>query len=132
MLTEIQTAIPLLTLKMHAQLINGLSKVNTNGKSHFYKPFQSAGLNEICEGKKRINIAPEGEKTKYRSVLGKFPKWQLVSSHIGRRSFATNYYGKVPISHLINITGHGSEKMFLNYIKKSNMDMALDAYAYFD
>lgn len=94
-----------------------------------------AEINEMCEGKKRISIAPEGvkpTKNDYRDVIGEFEKWELVSSHIGRRSFATNYYGKVPTTFLINITGHSSEKMFLNYIKKSNKDLALESYDYFN
>lgn len=93
---------------------------------------EASGLNEVCEGKRRINIANEGEKAKYRDVMGEYPKWKLVSSHIGRRSFATNNYGRVPTSYLIHITGHGSEAMFLKYIKKSAKDIALDAYGYFD
>lgn len=94
-----------------------------------------AGINEISKGKRRISIAPEGVKTTkndYRDVVGKFEKWELVSSHIGRRSFATNYYGKIPTTFLINITGHSSEQMFLNYIKKSNKDIALESYDYFN
>lgn len=94
-----------------------------------------AKINEEVIGKRRISIALEGSKPKrndYRDKLDTFKKWQLVSSHIGRRSFATNYYGKVPTTYLINITGHGSEKMFLNYIKKSNKDLALEGYQYFD
>jgi hypothetical protein len=94
-----------------------------------------AGLKDEVQGKRRVSIAPKGvkpTKNDYRDVLDTFEKWELVSSHIGRRSFATNYYGKVPTTYLINITGHSSEKMFLNYIKKSNKDLALDAYNYFE
>ncbi|WP_024772108.1 site-specific integrase [Aquimarina macrocephali] len=91
-----------------------------------------AGLNEICEGKKRINVTPDKKKGSFRDVIGKYEKWELITSHIGRRSFATNYYGKVPTTYLINITGHSTESMFLNYIKKSNKDIALDAYKYFN
>ena len=93
---------------------------------------EAAGLFDLAEGKKRVDITPKEKKSTWRDVTGKYPKWQLVSSHIGRRSFATNHYGKVPTSYLINITGHGSEKMFLNYIQKSNKDMAIDAYDYFN
>lgn len=96
---------------------------------------REAGINEVVQGKKRVSIAPKGEKPSkydYRDVFGTFQKWELVSSHIGRRSFATNFYGKVPTTYLINITGHGSEKMFLSYIKKSNKDLALDAFNYFN
>lgn len=101
-------------------------------------------IKEVCEmakikdevkGKRRISIAPKDvkpTKNDYRDISDTFEKWELVSSHIGRRSFATNFYGKVPTTYLINITGHGSEKMFLNYIKKSNKDLALDAFNYFE
>lgn len=94
-----------------------------------------SGINAQVEGKKRTCIAPEGVKptrNDYRDIIGTFEKWELVTSHIGRRSFATNFYGKVPTTYLINITGHSTEKMFLNYIKKSNKDLALDSFNYFD
>lgn len=91
-----------------------------------------AGLTEKVEGKLWKNVTPEDEDNPtFRKEEGEYEKYKLVTSHIGRRSFATNYYGIVPTPHLINITGHSSEKMFLNYIKKSGKDIALDAYSYF-
>lgn len=93
-----------------------------------------AGLDELTKGKIMTCIAPEKIKpgrNDYRRITGTFEKWELVSSHIGRRSFATNNYGKVPTTYLMYITGHSTEKMFLNYIKKSNKDLAADAYDYF-
>jgi hypothetical protein len=50
---------------------------------------------------------------------------------VGRRSFASNYYGKIPTTYLIFITGHSSEKMFLNYMGKSNKDLAVEVSKYF-
>ncbi len=48
------------------------------------------------------------------------PKWQLVSSHTARRSFATNAYERgTPTISLMQITGHRTEKSFLKYIKTS-------------
>lgn len=41
-----------------------------------------------------------------------------ISSHIGRRSFASNNYGKIPTPLLMIATGHKSELMFLKYIGK--------------
>lgn len=67
-----------------------------------------------------------------RNTFGTYPKFELVTSHIGRRSFATNYYGKIATTFLINITGHSSETMFLNYIGKSNKDMALEMAQMFE
>ena len=40
-----------------------------------------------------------------------------MSSHIGRRSYATNYYGKINTALLISATGHSSEMQFLRYVK---------------
>lgn len=96
---------------------------------------QKAGFKEMTKGKIIQCIAPLDKKptrNDYRKITGNFEKWELVTSHIGRRSFATNHYGKVPTTYLMNITGHSTEKMFLNYIKKSNKDLALDAYEYFE
>lgn len=66
-----------------------------------------------------------------RKVGGYFPKFELVTSHIGRRSFSTNYYGKIPTSLLINVTGHTTEAMFLEYIGKTETEKAKQLAAYF-
>lgn len=66
-----------------------------------------------------------------RKKLGTFKKWQLVTSHIGRRSFATNNYGKIPTSLLISATGHSTEQMFLEYIGKTDTQKAMQLADYF-
>jgi hypothetical protein len=55
---------------------------------------------------------------------GKFVKWELVSSHIGRRSFVSNHFGKIPIPIIMATTGHRSKSLFLNYIDMSRAEMA--------
>lgn len=70
------------------------------------------------------------EKVK-RKKSGTFKKWELVTSHIGRRSFATNNYGKIPTSLLISATGHSTEKMFLEYIGKTDSQQAMQLAEYF-
>jgi integrase len=47
-----------------------------------------------------------------------FQKWELLSSHTARRSFATNeYLAGMQTLTIMAITGHRSEKSFLKYIK---------------
>lgn len=72
-----------------------------------------AGINEVVFGTRR---SPENGKNE----KGSFPKSDLVSSHIGRRSFATNFYtqGGYDLRDIMEITGHTSEKTFLLYIGK--------------
>jgi len=54
-----------------------------------------------------------------------FKKFQLITVHTARRSFATNaYLADVPSISIMKITGHKTEKAFLKYIKISQHDNA--------
>lgn len=88
-----------------------------------------AGLTDKIKGS-LIEIIDKNKKIK-RKKTGTFEKWQLVSSHIGRRSFATNNYGRIPTSLLIGATGHSTERMFLDYIGKSDSQKAMQLAEYF-
>lgn len=47
-----------------------------------------------------------------------YKKWELVSSHTARRSFATNLFlNGFPTLSIMQITGHKTEKAFMRYIK---------------
>jgi len=92
-------------------------------------------IKEVCKIAE-LNEKVKGSKTKTengitRKESGTFEKWELVTSHIGRRSFATNNYGIIPTSLLIGVTGHSTEKMFLEYIGKSDSQKALQLAEYF-
>lgn len=64
------------------------------------------------------------DKEKKRKIKGVFPKFELITSHVCRRSFATNLYGVLPTPLIMQITAHSSEKMLLNYIGKGSYDYA--------
>jgi hypothetical protein len=85
-------------------------------------------IKKICElvGLKDIVLGSIKNKITKRNVIAKYKKFELVASHIGRRSFATNYSTKYPISYLMKQTGHSSERTFLAYIGKTNIDLTLD------
>ena len=83
---------------------------------------QIAGITEMVKGYKTC------EKTRRRK-LGVYPKFSLISSHDLRRSFATNYFGKIPTPILMQITGHSKETTFLSYIgAQVNKDAYADAF----
>lgn len=84
-----------------------------------------AGLTDLVQGSK-INIETKRKKT------GKYEKWELVTSHIGRRSLASNYYGKIPTPMIMYATGHSTEQMLLKYIGKTNDDKALELAQYLE
>ena len=90
---------------------------------------REAKITQKVNGSVISETAPESGI--YRKETGVFEKCDLVTSHIGRRSFATNNYGTIPTSFLIYVTGHSTEAMFLNYIGKSNKDIAMELTNYF-
>lgn len=54
-------------------------------------------------------------------------KYNMISTHTARRSFATNaYLARVPSIAIMKITGHRSEKNFLRYIKVDSLQSALN------
>lgn len=86
-------------------------------------------LKTICK-QAGINTLETGERfdqASKRKIKGTFEKWEFVSSHICRRSFATNFYAqeKYPTPLLMNITAHSSEKQFLEYIGKPPLDFSV-------
>jgi integrase len=85
---------------------------------------KEAGLDGEIAGRKK-------PKSKSATIKGIFPKHEVITSHICRRSFATNFYGRIPTPILMNITAHGTEKMFLNYIGKTSYDNAYQMLEYF-
>lgn len=127
-----------MTVPLHPKVLEILRK--RNGK--FPYPISDQKYNDyikdVCREAK-ITQKVKGSKMKetkpksgiFRKNSGTFEKCELVSSHIGRRSFATNFYGKIPTTYLIYVTGHATESMFLNYIGKSNKDLAMELINYF-
>ena len=81
-----------------------------------------AGNDEAVRGFKN------NPKTRRKEVVAA-PKYEFVTSHIMRRSFASNYYGKIETPLLMNITGHTKESTFLTYIgTHQNKDALADLF----
>jgi integrase len=128
----------IMTVPLHPKIIEILEKRNgsfpyaiSDQKYNDYikKVCEIAEITQIVNGSKKIET--EAESGVYRKVTKDYRKCDLASSHIGRRSFASNFYGTIPTTYLIYVTGHSTEAMFLNYIGKSNKDLALEITKYF-
>lgn len=85
---------------------------------------QKAGITQKVQGTKK------DPKTN-RNKSGIYEKWELVSSHIGRRSFASNFFGQIPTSLLMFVTGHTTETQFYAYIGKTERTQAIQLAQYF-
>ena len=88
-----------------------------------------AGINEMTLSAKRIGVEKKNEKGESellsRKISGSYHKYELVSSNICRRSFASNLYGKIDTMTIMKITGHKTEREFLKYIKITRKEYAI-------
>ncbi|NGX83113.1 phage integrase SAM-like domain-containing protein [Aequorivita sp. KMM 9714] len=118
-----------IVLPLHPQVLSILDKLN----GQFPRPISDQRFNDyikkVCKEVKMVQLVEGSKRTEvkkkvWRKLKGMYPKYELVSTHICRRSFATNHYGKLPTPVLMAITGHTTEKMFLKYIGKTAMDNA--------
>lgn len=86
---------------------------------------QSNVVIEVIENGKRVPL-------KKKNDLGEdvpVQKFDLVTSHTGRRSFATNEYilGDLSVREIMTATGHKTEKSFFKYIRMTPRDNAESA-----
>lgn len=59
-----------------------------------------------------------GDESNKRKVQGIYPRYELMSSHTGRRSFATNALKDgVSAALICKITRHSTESMLYRYLK---------------
>lgn len=78
---------------------------------------QMIGLTE----QKMINKTVGGKRLEVKKYV-----WEMLTTHVARRSFATNYYQEYPtlINSIMQITGHSTEQAFRKYIVTDKYDSA--------
>jgi integrase len=119
--TKVRVYIPLNpnVLAIRSKYVNGLPKVISNQKfnEHLKEIAKRAGLKDLVQ----VSVTKGGMR-----ISKTVEKWNLVTSHTARRSFATNaYLAGVPSLDIMKITGHKTETSFMKYIKVSREETAL-------
>jgi integrase len=92
---------------------NGV-KLNLNIK----KVCSLSGIDKEIKGSKAV-VKIIGGKKQIRNNIGLHEKHLLITSRTFRRSFATNYFGKIDTSLIMVITGHSTEKQLRAYISNN-------------
>ena len=110
------------TLERNGNVFPGLLDIQ-NYNNDIKEIARLADLNVLVKARKRFG---------FRSKIIQAEKWNFLSSHIGRRSFASNFYGKIPTPLLMDATGHSTEQMFNKYINPINKNRVLSLASYFD
>lgn len=131
--TNFKTGIPVI-IPIHPDVQNILDKRNgelprkisdQNFNDYIKTVAKEVGITEIVEGSKMVKIVKEDKTEVSRKVRSTYQKYELVSSHICRRSFATNHYGRIDTLTIMKITGHATEKQFLDYVKITPKEYAI-------
>mgnify|MGYP006430038539 CR=1 FL=1 len=86
-----------------------------------------AGIDQQIAGVLKTKV---DDKKTQRGIEGMYPKYKLIASHVGRRTFATLYYGHIPTQKLLPITGHKTENMLLKYIGKNPYEQSKESLQY--
>ena len=127
------------SIPLHTKIL----KILDNNNNEFPKQISDAKYNEyvkeVCRiakidevilGGKISNLGTDKEPI-WRKEIKEYKKYELVSSHIGRRSFATNNFNIMPTSLLKTITSHKTEAQLLIYCGKSDNDLLEEISKYF-
>jgi integrase len=121
-------------IPMHKFIVEILKKRNGQLPINVHDVTFNKQIKKICQ-KAEITEITQGyvfDSVTKRNKLDYYQKHELVSSHICRRSFATNLFGKVQ-NHVIQaVGGWATEQMMLHYIKKSNREQAEELKKYWD
>lgn len=109
--------------KRNGQLPRKISEQNFN--VYIKEVAKICGITNMINGAKMMKVKNGHNKEVHRKLSGIYPKFELVTSHICRRTFATHLYGKIDTLTIMKITGHKTEKQFLDYVKITPKEYAM-------
>ncbi|SNV48129.1 Uncharacterised protein [Chryseobacterium taklimakanense] len=114
-----------MALLLHPEVVKILKENDMNFPAAIDEPAYNDQIRKVCElsgltEKVKGSILTEIDKGVWRNVEGVYPKYKLISSHIGRKSYCTNFYGKIPTALILEVSGHSEERTLLEYIGKKD------------
>ena len=115
-----------LPIPIHPIVEDILKKNDGNPPKRMPEQHINKALKKIA-AKAKLNGETTITKTKGgKEITETKKKHELISNHTSRRSFCTNaYFSGMPTLDIMAISGHTSEKVFLNYIKITDDERAL-------
>lgn len=106
-------------IPVHSVVKSIIDKYNGNLPTAISNQKMNEYLKEVC--RKVPSLCEMTTKTGTKGgmkVTANYQKWQIIGTHTGRRTFATNAYLQgVPTVTIMAVTGHKTEKAFLKYLK---------------
>jgi len=123
---------------MYIPLSNQAKLILKKRNGNFPREITSQKLNEYIKEVAKIAMLDEmtrGVKKNpltNRNELGIYPKHELITSKIARKTFCSMYYGIKPISEIIMISGHTTEKALRDYIGQTDVQQQKILSTFFD
>lgn len=101
-----------------------LNKYIVDGVQTLPRPLSNQNMNEylkeIMKQVPAFNTAVFRPRTRYKTQISTVQKWEIITMHTARRTFATNmYFAGIPIASIMAVTGHKTEKQFFVYIRET-------------
>ena len=105
-------------IPINSKVLKIMDKYEGKLPEYLHTNFINKNLKSICKRAKIIQkyryTRTEGGKEK---IYDK-PKYKFITTHTARRSFCTNAYKEgMPVHDIMAISGHKTERVFLDYIK---------------
>ncbi|MGJ8744400.1 tyrosine-type recombinase/integrase [Polaribacter sp.] len=80
-----------------------------------------AGIDEVIQSRKSLSVIVNDKKTR-RTISNTYKKYEVITNHSFRRSFATNYINIIGAYNVRAVTGHKSDEMLYKYINESSVN----------
>ena len=113
------------TIPLHPVFLRIWEKYNGNLPANISNQKFNDNLKDVCREAGLTEHVLKSITKGGKKQTTVYEKWQLVSSHTARRSFATNLYKSgFPSISIMQITGHKTESSFLKYIKVTKEEHA--------
>jgi integrase len=111
---------------MHKFVKSILKKYDYNLPKSRCNQYFNIAIKNIC---KKVGFTDPvlWERTVGNKVVTKTKqKWEMISSHTARRSFATNMFLRkdIPVQRIMMVTGHKSDRSFMKYIRVTREENA--------
>ena len=126
-----KTGIPV-TIPIHPHVTEILAKYGgelphiTNQKFNEY-------IREVAKMVPSLQVDTDNVKKRGMKTVKSLKRWEMVSSHTARRSFATNWHIRgISSITIMEVTGHKTEKSFLKYIRYRPKDGAIIMKQFWD
>ncbi|AXT19786.1 integrase [Flavobacteriaceae bacterium AU392] len=128
-----------LLLPLHSKIVDILKKrdwsfprkmSSVKYNLHIKKVCEYVGIDQLVKGSLAVKETQSEQikkrkKNNRRKVVDYYPKYKLISSHVGRRTFSSLNFGKIPTPLLMVATGHSTPQMLMKYIGKIDEQQSL-------